>query len=116
MIVFFVTVLAVAALLTLDRVYSNKPKEPIKYTNLDWEIVDDGYYDHDCHYYGRIYSVVKNKVVTVYESKIFTKSSQAKEYIQKIYPAMCAEYGLLDTHKSSIYESQLKNIDFSQLM
>lgn len=105
MLVFLITVLVVAALLALDK-WSSKPKEPIKYTNLDWEIVYDGYYERNTHYYGRIYSVVKNKVVNVYDSKIFTDKMAAEKYIKKICSTMRSEYGIVET--PDIYNSRFR--------
>lgn len=112
MLVFLITVLVVAALLALDK-WSSKPKEPIKYTNLDWEIIYDGYYERESHYHGRIYSVVKNKVVNVYDSKSFTSKTDAEKYIKKICQAMRSEYGIVET--PDIYNSRIRN-PFDSLM
>lgn len=109
MLVFLITVLAVVILLALDRSYPNKNKEPIKYTNLDWEVIRDGYYSGYTHYYGHIYSVVKNKVVSVYKSKGFDSETKAKEYIKKIYQTMRAEYGLADVPDQSFHNVGLPN-------
>lgn len=91
MLVFLITVLVVAALLALDRFYP-KLKEPIKYTNLDWEILTRINYGKE--YRGRIYSVVKNRIKTVYVTRPFFSKSEAEEFTKKIYKTMRSEYGL----------------------
>lgn len=110
MLVFLITVLAVVVLLALDRFYPNKNEEPIKYTNLDWEVICDGYYSGHTHYCGHIYSVVKNKVVSVYKSKGFYTETKAKEYIKKIYQTMRAEYGLVDVPDQSFHNVRFPNM------
>lgn len=94
MLVFLITVLVVAALLALDRFYP-KLKEPIKYTNLDWEILTITEY-YSTKYQGHIYSVVKNKIKTVYTTRLFFHKSEAEEFTKKIYRTMRSEYGLVD--------------------
>lgn len=105
MLVFLVTVIVVAGLLILDRLYP-EPKEPDKYTNLDWEVIRTGH-GYDAQFYGHIYSVVKNKIKTVYNTRNFKYSDDAKKFTEKIYRTMRTEYGLVEElENSSIYTNR----------
>lgn len=101
MLVFLVTVIVVAGLLALDRFYPAS-RETNKYTNLDWEIIYTGYDYYDSKYYGRIYSVVKNKIKIVYTTRSFYQRHEAEEFTRKIYRTMRAEYGLVDEQKEIV--------------
>ena len=68
MLVFTLTILAVVALLVLDRLYP-----------------------------GRIYSVIKNKIKIVYTTRTFYSNADAKEFTRKIYNTMREEFGLPST-------------------
>ena len=97
MLVFLVTVIVVAGLLALDRSCPAN-REPKKYTNLDWEIIRTGY-GYDAQFYGRIYSVVKNKIETVYNTRNFDQRNEAGKFTKKIYRTMRTEYGLTDVQE-----------------
>lgn len=97
MLVFLVTVIVVAGLLALDRFYPAS-READKYTNLDWEIIYTGY-GYDSKYYGRIYSVVRNKIKIVYTTRSFYQRHEAEEFTRKIYRTMRTEYGLVNEQK-----------------
>ena len=99
MLVFLITIVTVIGLLILDRLYP-EAKEPIKYTNLDWEIIrtGPGYYPR---FYGRIYSVVKNRIKVVYDTRMFDYHGDAEEFTKKIYHTMRTEYGLTDMPEKS---------------
>lgn len=105
MLVFLVTVIVVAGLLALDRLYPAS-REPDKYTNLDWEIIRTGY-GYDAQFYGHIYSVVKNKIKTVYNTRNFNQRDDAEKFTKKIYRTMRTEYGLVEElENSSIYTNR----------
>lgn len=92
MLVFLLTILTVIALLVLDRLYPTTRK-PVKYTNLDWEIISKWEYGTE-YYYGRIYSVIKNKIKIVYTTRAFHSDRDAKDFTRKIYNTMREEFGL----------------------
>lgn len=92
MLFFLLTILVVIALLMLDRLYPTI-REPVKYTNLDWEILSKWEFGIE-YYYGRIYSVVKNKIKIVYTTREFHSERDAKEFTRKIYKTMREEFGL----------------------
>lgn len=99
MLVFLVTVIVVAGLLILDRSYPAS-REPDKYTNLDWEIIRTGY-SYDVRFYGQIYSVMKNKIKIVYNTRNFRQRNDAERFTKKIYRTMRTEYGLTDVPEKS---------------
>lgn len=109
MLTFLITILAVTILLVVDRHYSLS-KEPIKYTNLDWEICRDGM-GYDKEYYGRIYTVIKNKVKTVYTTRNFRKDFDAVDFTRRIYHTMRTEYGLADISEDHPYPKRIDIVD-----
>lgn len=109
MLVFTLTILAVVALLVLDRLYPTV-RESVKYTNLDWEILSKWDYSTSTKcYYGRIYSVIKNKIKIVYTTRTFYSNADAKEFTRKIYNTMREEFGLPST--SYINQELLSNLN-----
>lgn len=99
MLTFLVTIIVVIGLLALDRFYSVY-KNKSKYTNLDYEVLLCKY-----NFYGHIYSVVKNKVKTVYVTRSFVDKTVAEVYTKKIYHTMRAEYGLVNETSEKNYLS-----------
>lgn len=112
MIASLVTILIVILVLVIDKFYLT-PKVPDKYTNLNYEIVQNW-----CDlYYGRIYTVKENKVKYIYETRNFTNSQDAKTFTLNVYKAMQEEFGLSnEIVDTSWYKKQYWNQNFSELI
>lgn len=91
MIASLVTILIVILVLTIDKFYLTS-KEPKKYTNLNYEIVQG--ISYLSKYCGRIYTVKGDKVKYIYETREFTNFQDAKTFTLNVYKAMREEFGL----------------------
>lgn len=112
MIISLVTILIVVLVLVIDKLYLT-PKESKKYTNLNYEIIQNW-----CDLYiGRIYTVKGDQVKYVYETRNFTNQQDARTFTLNVYKAMREEFGLSnEIVNTSGYENQYWDQDFSELL